>query len=51
MTEAEGLPDAVIYTVFEDQEGRIWTGTSQGISLYNPKGGFGSSTNVTFLKN
>ncbi len=36
MTQAEGLPDAVIYTAFEDSQGRIWAGTSQGISLYNP---------------
>lgn len=37
MTESDGLPDAVIYTVFEDSQGRIWAGTSQGISLYNPE--------------
>ncbi len=32
----EGLPSSVGYKVFEDSQGRIWAGTSQGLSLYYP---------------
>ncbi|MGC4051144.1 MAG: response regulator [Paludibaculum sp.] len=32
----EGLPTGVSYTLFEDSQSRIWAGTAQGISLFNP---------------
>ena len=33
----DGLPSSVVYTVFEDRQGRIWTGTTRGISLFHPE--------------
>lgn len=33
----EGLPSSVAYRVFEDSRGRIWAGTTSGISLYHPE--------------
>ena len=33
----EGLPDAAIQQIFEDQHKRIWAGTSHGLSLYHPE--------------
>jgi diguanylate cyclase (GGDEF)-like protein len=33
---ADGLPSDIAYTVFEDSKGRIWAGTSNGLSRYNP---------------
>ena len=35
--EDEGLPSNVAYTVFEDSWGRVWAGTSRGLSLFNPQ--------------
>jgi signal transduction histidine kinase/ligand-binding sensor domain-containing protein len=32
----EGLPDAAVLGIFEDQRGRIWAGTPHGLSLYHP---------------
>jgi diguanylate cyclase (GGDEF)-like protein len=32
----EGLPSGVAYKVFEDSRGRIWAGTTRGLSLFNP---------------
>jgi len=32
----EGLPSNVAYRVFEDSRGRIWAGTTRGISLFHP---------------
>jgi diguanylate cyclase (GGDEF)-like protein len=32
----EGLPSNVAYRLFEDSRGRIWAGTTRGISLYHP---------------
>jgi diguanylate cyclase (GGDEF)-like protein len=32
----EGLPSSVAYKVFEDSRGRIWAGTTRGLSLFNP---------------
>jgi diguanylate cyclase (GGDEF)-like protein len=32
----EGLPSSVAYKVFEDSKGRIWAGTTRGLSLFNP---------------
>lgn len=34
--EVEGLPDAAAMAVFQDSQGRIWVGTTRGISLYYP---------------
>jgi signal transduction histidine kinase/CheY-like chemotaxis protein len=34
--EDDGLRSEVAYTVFQDSKGRIWAGTSRGLSLYNP---------------
>jgi signal transduction histidine kinase/ligand-binding sensor domain-containing protein len=33
----EGLPDAAVLGIFEDQRGRIWAGTPHGLSLYHPE--------------
>ncbi len=35
--EEEGLPSDAGYTLFQDSKGRIWAGTSRGLSLYNPE--------------
>jgi diguanylate cyclase (GGDEF)-like protein len=32
----EGLPSGVAYKIFEDSRGRIWAGTTRGLSLFNP---------------
>jgi len=32
----EGLPSSVAYKVFEDSRGRIWGGTTRGLSTFNP---------------
>jgi diguanylate cyclase (GGDEF)-like protein len=32
----EGLPSNVAYKIFEDSRGRIWAGTTRGLSLFNP---------------
>jgi len=33
----EGLPGAVVGELFEDRQGRIWAGTSRGLSVYHPE--------------
>jgi signal transduction histidine kinase/CheY-like chemotaxis protein len=33
---SDGLAGSVVYTVFEDSHGRIWAGTTNGISLFQP---------------
>ena len=33
----EGLPDAAVDEIFEDQRGNIWAGTPHGLSLYHPE--------------
>jgi methyl-accepting chemotaxis protein len=33
----DGLPSSMVYKVFQDSQGRIWCGTTRGISLYNPE--------------
>jgi diguanylate cyclase (GGDEF)-like protein len=33
----DGLPSNVAYKVFEDSQGRIWAGTSRGLTLYHPE--------------
>ncbi len=35
-TSEEGLPDAAIYEIYEDHAGRLWAGTTSGLSLYHP---------------
>ena len=32
----EGLPSGVAYKIFEDSRGRMWAGTTRGLSLFNP---------------
>ena len=32
----EGLPSDVVYRVFEDSRGRVWAGTTRGMSLLHP---------------
>lgn len=32
----EGLPSSVVYKVFQDSRGRVWAGTTRGISLFHP---------------
>ncbi len=33
----EGLPSGVIRTIKTDRQGRLWAGTSQGLSVYHPE--------------
>jgi signal transduction histidine kinase/CheY-like chemotaxis protein len=33
--EEDGLPSGTAYKVFEDSQGRIWVGTSRGVSLFH----------------
>ncbi len=33
----EGLPSGVVYRIFEDTRGRIWAGTTRGLSLFHPE--------------
>jgi len=35
--EEDGLPSRTAYKVFEDSRGRIWVGTSRGVSLFHPE--------------
>jgi len=35
--EEDGLPSSTAYKVFEDHLGRIWVGTSRGVSLFHPE--------------
>jgi diguanylate cyclase (GGDEF)-like protein len=32
----EGLPSDVVYRVFEDSRGRVWAGTTRGLSMLHP---------------
>ena len=36
-TSLDGLPDAGVWTIFQDSQERIWVGTTQGISRYHPE--------------
>ena len=36
-TNEDGLPNTVVFKIFEDSEGRIWAGTIQGLGLYHPE--------------
>lgn len=33
----EGLPSSAVRTVYEDQRGRLWAGTTRGVSLFHPE--------------
>ncbi|MDP2996447.1 MAG: response regulator [Bryobacterales bacterium] len=33
----EGLPSSIAFAVFQDSGGRMWAGTTRGISLYHPE--------------
>ncbi len=33
----DGLPDATVHEIFEDQGGHIWAGTPHGLSRYHPE--------------
>ena len=33
----DGLPDATVQEIFEDQHGNIWAGTPRGLSQYHPE--------------
>ena len=35
--EEDGLPSSTAYKVFQDSRGRVWVGTSRGVSLYHPE--------------
>jgi signal transduction histidine kinase/CheY-like chemotaxis protein/ligand-binding sensor domain-containing protein len=35
--EEDGLPSSTAYKVFEDSRGRVWVGTSRGVSLFHPE--------------
>ncbi len=36
-TADDGLPSSIVYDVFQDSRGRIWAGTTRGLSLYYPE--------------
>ncbi|MBL8211663.1 MAG: response regulator [Bryobacterales bacterium] len=36
-TEDDGLRSDIAYRVFADSRGRVWAGTSRGVSLYHPE--------------
>src|ERR1035437_7565149 len=38
----EGLPSKMTYTVFQDSRGRVWAGSSRGLSLYHPEADLGA---------
>jgi signal transduction histidine kinase/DNA-binding response OmpR family regulator len=33
----EGLPSLMAYIVFQDSQGRLWAGTTQGLAIYHPE--------------
>jgi signal transduction histidine kinase/CheY-like chemotaxis protein/streptogramin lyase len=43
----EGLPSSIAFSIFEDSTGRLWGGTSGGLSLFAPESG--SAPPRTFL--
>ncbi len=36
-SQEDGLPDATVQEIFEDQRGNIWAGTLHGLSQYHPE--------------
>ncbi|WP_332369382.1 two-component regulator propeller domain-containing protein [Spirosoma telluris] len=46
-TEAQGLPNKVVYGVLADDSGNLWVSTNQGIAQFNPK----TSKFRTYTKN
>ena len=36
-SQEDGLPDATVHDIFEDQHGNIWAGTPHGLSRYHPE--------------
>jgi signal transduction histidine kinase/CheY-like chemotaxis protein/ligand-binding sensor domain-containing protein len=36
-SDEDGLPSSTVYKVFEDSVGRVWVGTSRGVSLFHPQ--------------
>lgn len=39
ITQADGLPNNVIYRVLQDPEGRLWMSTNQGLGVVDPRSG------------
>ena len=39
LTEAEGLPNNVVYGVLPDDDGRLWLSTNRGLARYDPRSG------------
>lgn len=37
-TEAEGLPDNVVWSELRDKQKRLWVGTNNGIAMWDPQG-------------
>jgi signal transduction histidine kinase/DNA-binding response OmpR family regulator/streptogramin lyase len=37
-TVMDGLPSSIVYEVYQDSRGRIWAGTTLGVSLYRANG-------------
>ncbi len=35
--QGNGLPSNVIYSILEDSKGNLWSSTTKGLSVYNPK--------------
>ena len=36
-TQQDGLAGNIVYSIAEDQQGRIWVGTDGGVSMYDGK--------------
>ena len=49
-TAEDGLPSSIAYVVFEDRRGRIWAGTTRGISLYHPEADTAAPKTIIFAQ-